>query len=115
MRSALDVAASTLASSARAWRGTLARPAARRPERLCELELPFVLRSTGKAQAADLGPPWMRRALFPGAPVRGRNRERLFARTGRLQVPYLGDPNTGEALFESDAILAYLEARYGAP
>ena len=29
-----------------------------------------------------------------------------------MQVPYLVDPNTGQALYESDAIVAYLEAEY---
>jgi glutathione S-transferase len=32
-----------------------------------------------------------------------------------MQVPYLEDPNTGEALFESAEIVAYLERAYAAP
>ncbi|MEC8823850.1 MAG: glutathione S-transferase N-terminal domain-containing protein, partial [Pseudomonadota bacterium] len=32
---------------------------------------------------------------------------------GRVQVPYLEDPNSGEGLFESARILAYLEKNYG--
>ena len=38
----------------------------------------------------------------------------LLARAGRVQVPYLVDPNTGAEMFESDAILAYLDRTYAA-
>jgi glutathione S-transferase len=41
------------------------------------------------------------------------NRQRLWEKTGRFQVPYLEDPNTGVALFESEAIVEYLGKRYG--
>lgn len=81
-------------------------------ERLCELELPYLLRSTGKALWQDMGPPWVHERLFPDTPVTGRNRQRLQALTGRVQLPYLIDPNTGTAMFESAAILDYLEATY---
>lgn len=81
-------------------------------ERLCELELPYVLRSTGKALWQDMGPPWVHERLFPGTPVAGRNRLRLQTLTGRVQVPYLIDPNTGTAMFESAAIVDYLEETY---
>ena len=40
-------------------------------------------------------------------------REELRARAGKVQFPYLIDPNTGTEMFESDAIVAYLEATYG--
>lgn len=44
------------------------------------------------------------------------NRERLFRETGgRFQVPYLQDPTTGVDLFESAAIIEYLEKVYGVP
>eukprot|EP01031_Cornospumella_fuschlensis_P038684 gene38684-47029_t len=36
------------------------------------------------------------------------NRDALFALTGRFQVPYLQDPNTGVQMFESSAIVKYL-------
>jgi len=39
-------------------------------------------------------------------------REAFRARAGKLQVPYLVDPNTGTEMFESDAIVRYLEATY---
>ncbi len=61
-------------------------------EKLCTLELSYRLHNVGK------GSP--RRAAFQ-------------ARSGKMQVPYLVDPNTGVALFESAEIVAYLE-RYRA-
>lgn len=62
-------------------------------EKLCTLELPYRVHNVGK------GSP--RRAAF-------------VERSGKMQVPYLLDPNTGAALFESDAIVAYLAREYGA-
>ena len=44
---------------------------------------------------------------------RGRNRPELVAKGGKMQVPYLVDPNTGVAMYESDAIVAYLRKTYG--
>jgi glutathione S-transferase len=81
-------------------------------ERLCELELPYLLRNTGKARWQDLGPPILRATLFPDLPVTGRNRVELLARAGKVQVPYLVDPNTGTAMFESSAICGYLQETY---
>ena len=40
------------------------------------------------------------------------NRDKLFAKTGRFQVPYLIDPNTGVEMYESDKIVDYLEKVY---
>ena len=82
-------------------------------ELLSELELPYLLRSTGKARWQDLGPPIIRATLFPDLPVTGRNRSKLLARAGKVQVPYLVDPNTRTALFESAAIREYLLGTYG--
>lgn len=88
-------------------------PYARRVrEVLCELEIPYVLRNMGKASKADMGPPWVRRTFFADAPVTGRNRQLMHDETGRLQVPYLVDPNTETALFESAAIETYLRRTY---
>jgi len=41
------------------------------------------------------------------------NRQRLYETKGRFQAPYLEDPNTGVELFESKAIVEYLEKVYG--
>jgi glutathione S-transferase len=62
-------------------------------EKLCTLELPYRVHNVGKGSA--------HRAAFS-------------ARSGKMQVPYLVDPNTGAALFESAEIVAYLERNYGA-
>lgn len=83
-------------------------------ELLCELEIPYLLRNTGKAMLKDYGPPQIRKALFPNLPVKGRNRLALLERTGKVQVPYLIDPNTGVEMYESDAIKAYLMETYAA-
>ncbi len=60
-------------------------------EELCALELPYALHNVAK-----------------GSP----SREAFEARSGRMQVPYLVDPNTQMELFESADIVAYLESTY---
>ena len=40
------------------------------------------------------------------------NRDRMIKEQGRFQVPFLRDPNTGAELFESAAIVAYLNDVY---
>lgn len=82
-------------------------------ETLCELELAYVLRNMGKAVGADMGPPWVRTKFFPDTPVQGRNRKRMMELTGRMQVPYLIDPNTEAQMYESADIVRYLRATYG--
>ncbi len=46
-------------------------------------------------------------------PRESPKREALAARAGKVQVPYLIDPNTGSAMLESDEIVAYLRRTYG--
>jgi glutathione S-transferase len=46
-------------------------------------------------------------------PRGGEHRQKLYSLTGRCQVPFLQDPNTGVELFESEAIVEYLEKQYG--
>ena len=60
-------------------------------EKLCVLELPYLLHNVAK------GSP--RRAAF-------------VERSGKMQVPYLADPNTGAELFESADIVRYLASTY---
>lgn len=63
-------------------------------ERLCSMELAYLLHPTPHgATSARVG---------------------LLERGGKVQVPYIDDPNTGAKLYESDAILAYLSRTYGA-
>lgn len=81
-------------------------------ERLTELELPYVLHNIGKEQFADMGPAIMRVKPGPYQPRPGGRREKVLAQLGRVQVPYLEDPNTGVKMFESLAIIEYLEKQY---
>ncbi|GMU43904.1 MAG: glutathione S-transferase N-terminal domain-containing protein [Xanthomonadales bacterium] len=121
---------SRLASAVRGDVGLRAQPsrAARKPlelysfesspysrlvrERLCELELAWVLRSFGKEQLADWGPPTRRLTWKPWSPKPGGRRARMLAQTGKAQVPYLIDPNHGVELFESVQILQHLDRCY---
>lgn len=84
-------------------------------ERLCELELPYVLHNVGKERWQDIGPAKLRLKPGPYEAVPGGKRAAHFARTGHMQVPYLEDPNTGVALLESADILDYLEETYARP
>jgi len=63
-------------------------------ERLVELALPHTLVCCARGSA---------------------NRDRMVKRTGRFQVPFLADPNTGVELFESSAIVEYLNEVYTLP
>ena len=45
-------------------------------------------------------------------PRGSENRARLWEKTGRCQLPYLEDPNTEVELFESEAIIEYLDKQY---
>ena len=103
-------ATSSLASAMRAGSGGSARPstapaqplalwsfeaspyARRAREVLSELELPYVLHNVGRGSA---------------------KRDELRARAGKVQVPYLEDPNTDTKMFESRDIVRYLRATYG--
>lgn len=60
-------------------------------EALCELELPYVLHNVAK-----------------GSEQRGK----FVDRSGKMMVPYLVDPNTNSAMFESADIVAYLHETY---
>ena len=82
-------------------------------ERLCELELPYVLRSVGRSTPGDWLPPAVRDAMRTNPRPDTLNRQMLLDRAGRITVPYLVDPNHGVEMGESAAILEYLEGRYG--
>jgi glutathione S-transferase len=79
---------------------------------LCELELPYILRSVGRSRAGDWVPPMFRDALSVTSDPGTRNRQKLFDRAGRISIPYLVDPNTGQEMAESEQIIDYLEATY---
>jgi hypothetical protein len=81
-------------------------------ERLCALEIPYHLINLGKMQWADMGPATFR--LVPGAykPLADSKRAAFLAQYGRVQVPFLIDPNTGMEMFESQNIVKYLDKNY---
>jgi glutathione S-transferase len=81
-------------------------------ERLCELELPYLLVNLGKQQKADMGPANFRFSLKPYQPIPNTKRDDFFKKHGNVQVPFLVDPNTGAELFESKDIVAYLNRTY---
>ncbi len=83
-------------------------------ERLCELELQYLLINIGKQQRADVGPANFRLHLGSYKPLPNTKRSQFYAEHGNVQVPYLLDPNTGADLFESADILDYLNVTYGA-
>jgi glutathione S-transferase len=62
-------------------------------EVLCNLELPYQLHN-----------------VAAGSP----KREAFVARSGKMMVPYLHDPNSGTEMFESAEIVAYLLRTYAA-
>lgn len=46
--------------------------------------------------------------------ARGSAKRKAFAKmSGKVQVPYIKDPNTDQAMFESGAIVQYLNTTYG--
>jgi glutathione S-transferase len=130
----LEAVESALASAARLGRGQFARPSSSSSsppalglhlwsfeaspyarlvrERLCELELPYTVHNLGKEHWKELGPAKRRIAPNPYIPREGSKRYAFWQAHGRVQVPYLQDPNTGAALFESRDILAYLDRTY---
>lgn len=81
-------------------------------ERLCQLELPYRLINLGKQQWADMGPAKMR--LKPGKykPLPNTKRDVFLKKYGKVQVPFLIDPNTETEMFESADIIAYLDSTY---
>lgn len=126
----LDTPSSVLASGFRATRGMFARKSlpADKPlelwhfesspyarlvrECLCELELPFIVHSIGKAQWQDFALTRVRDRLWPEMGHESASRQALKQRAGKVMSPYIEDPNTGAAMFESADIIDYLYETY---
>ena len=81
-------------------------------ERLTELELPYTLYNLGKEHWKEAGPATRRILPNPYVPREGGKRYAFWQAHGRVQVPYLEDPNTAVKLFNSAKILDYLERTY---
>ncbi|MEW6775747.1 MAG: glutathione S-transferase N-terminal domain-containing protein [Bdellovibrionota bacterium] len=132
LKGPLANASSFLASAARPSAGVRVRPSKRpaKPlelysfdaspfsrivrETLCELEIPYLLHNVGKASVHDWLPPALRSRFTPNTPFKSENRRNFVARSGKMQVPYLIDPNTGAEMFESVKIRKYLLDTYAA-
>ena len=82
-------------------------------ELLCEMEIPYILRSCGRTRQQEWILPPMREmwGIIPDSEL--DNRRVLQDSEGKVSIPYLYDPNTGQGLFESTDILEYLRATYG--
>ena len=112
MNRTLDVATSLAVTLARCTAGLRVESVGKRPERLLELyefeACPYCRKVREALTALDL------EALVYPCP-KGGTRFRDFVRTkgGKAQFPYLVDPNTGTAMYESNDIVAFLFAQYG--
>lgn len=81
---------------------------------LAELELPFNYHNVAKERWQDMGPAVLRFKPGKYQALAGGKREKVMDVMGRdIQVPYLVDPNTGVKMFESAAIVKYLNKYYG--
>ena len=85
-------------------------------ETLCEREIPYLLHNVGKSpgKMVEFLPPILRENKVKDYQPETENRRKLVARGGHMMVPYLVDPNTGAAMYESADIQAYLLKTYGA-
>jgi len=112
MLRSLDVATSAGAMLARGLTGVfVGRPGARpdQPVELYDFEAcPYCRKVREALSILDLD------AMVYPCPRGGtRFREEVERRGGRAQFPYLVDPNTGKAMYESNDIVRYLFDRYG--
>jgi glutathione S-transferase len=61
-----------------------------------------------KEKLAELGLPHRIVSCSRGS----KNRDKMVEKTGRFQVPFIVDENTGIEMYESNEIVAYLEDVY---
>jgi glutathione S-transferase len=113
MNRAYEVSTSLFASVLRGGAGLRASvPARRQPEKLLELyefeACPFCRKVREGLSMMDLD------AMIYPCPRGGtRYRPVVDKRGGKMQFPYLVDPNTGREMYESDDILRYVAETYG--
>lgn len=81
-------------------------------ELMCELELAYTLINLSKQKTSDMGPAALHLSLGKYQPLPNTKRAVFYAEHGNVQVPYLIDPNTDTALFESHDIVQYLKGQY---
>lgn len=112
--SVLDNASSFLVSVLRLGRGLQPRitrdkrPAPKRLLELYEFEACPYCRKVREV-LCELDLDYLVHPVAHGSPRRAE----LKRRGGKVQVPYLVDPNTGSEMYESDDIIAYLNKHYG--
>ena len=96
----------------RAGMGSLARPALKRPMHLLKIYefegCPYCRIVREALTELDLDA-----AIYPCPKGGERFRPRVLELGGKMQFPYLVDPNTGVALYESEDIVRYLFETYG--
>lgn len=107
----LNIASSTLSTALRAGNGVSARPATVKPAQPLELYefegCPYCRLVREALTELDLD------ALIYPCPKGGKRfRPQVVKLGGKPQFPFLVDPNTGEQLYESMAIIAYLYETY---
>lgn len=81
-------------------------------ERLTELEIPYTLHNLGKEHWKEAGPAARRITPNPYIPREGGKRHAFWSEHGRVQVPFLENPNTDSSMFGSAKIVDYLERTY---
>lgn len=109
----LDVASSFAVSAARLGSGISVGPLGPRPQKpldLYEFEAcPYCRKVREALTSLDL------EAFVYPCPKNGKRfRPKVEKEGGKLQFPYLVDPGTGAAMYESDDIVRYLYRTYGA-
>lgn len=84
-------------------------------EKLSMLEVGYVNHNVAREQIQDIGAFGVRLSLGEYHPIKGGKRERIMKEdmNGKLQFPYLIDPNTDTKMFESADIIKYLDKTYG--
>ena len=107
-----DVATSWAASALFLGAGVFAKGSAKKPEKTLELyeyeACPFCRKVRVALTSLDLD------AMIYPCPRNGpRFRKLVKERGGKAQFPYLVDPNTNRAMYESNDIVAYLASEYG--
>jgi len=112
MNRSLDVATALAASIARFGTGLRASGLGKRPDKLLEVYefevCPFCRKVREALTILDL------EAMIYPCPRGGtRFRPLVKEKGGKLQFPFLVDPNTGVSMYESNDIVAYLFRTYG--
>jgi glutaredoxin len=102
-----NIVSSLLSTALRPITGINSEPAAVKPERLLQLydieNCPYCRLVREVLTELDIDV-----EIYPCPKLGERYRPELIERAGKAQYPYLIDPNTGEELYESLDIIAYL-------